>query len=217
MPSFSHLIDSFLALLFPERCAGCGQFGHTLCLSCCMRFVPYSGGVRALPGVDAVNIAYVYQNPVRQAVHQLKYRRRRHVAKPLGEMLGTAAEEFLAGTGAVVPVPMHAERRAERGFNQAEEIAKVTASMAGIPCLAEQLVRTRATGQQVHLNARERQENMRGAFAWRSANAPPNRVVILDDVMTTGATISACALALREAGCSEVKAVALARSRPDFA
>ncbi|KAB8142917.1 ComF family protein [Chloroflexia bacterium SDU3-3] len=208
----AQLIESLLALLFPERCAGCGALGEPLCERCRSALDIYPDHVRGIPALDAISIGYIYQRPIREAIHQLKYRRRRRVAQPLGQLLAELARPHAPDIDAVMPVPMHASRLAERGFNQAELLASAAARGAGLPCVAAGLVRTRATSQQAHLNAQQRQANMRGVFAWQAAAPPPARILLVDDVLTTGATMSACAIALREAGSREVYGLALARS-----
>lgn len=212
---FHNLLNSLLELLFPDRCAGCKRTGALLCARCRDVLNIYTGTVRRLPALDGVSIAYVYQGPLRDAIHQLKYRRRRRMAGPLGELLVPFARPHAATLDAIIPIPMHAARYAERGFNQAELIAQTVAAGVQIPCLGSSITRVRATAQQAKLNAQERQQNMRGAFAWKGGT-PPARVLLIDDVLTTGATMDACAQTLREAGSREVYGLALARSRPDL-
>jgi ComF family protein len=110
-------------------------------------------------------------------------------------------------------VPLHADRLAERGFNQAEALARAVARGLRLPLISGPLVRVRATEQQAtQADSRARAENMRGAFAWQGA-PPPARLVLVDDVYTTGATMGACAEALRHAGAASVCGLALARSQ----
>ena len=213
MPTRPSLLESLLTLLFPDHCVSCRRHGTLLCKQCCNGLELYTEQLHILPGLDGVSIAYVYRDTLRTAIHQLKYRRRRRVAKPLGELLTPLAQPHSASIDALQPIPMHAARRAERGFNQAELIAQSLGATLGKPCLVRGLERVRATGQQVRLNAHERRENMRDAFAWQATAPPPARILLVDDVLTTGATMSACAVALREAGCREVYGIALARSR----
>lgn len=214
---FNQLIQPILDLLFPERCPGCGNFDSGMCRQCRAQLAVYTESIGVIPALDAVSVAYVYQGPLRHAIHQLKYRRRPRVARQLGELLIPFAFPHARAVDAILPVPMHAVRRAERGFNQAELIAAAVARGTSLVCMPDGLVRVRATGQQVKLNAHERQANMAGAFRWQPTTPPPSRILIIDDVLTTGATMSACGLALREAGCREIYGLALARSRLDFA
>ena len=116
---------------------------------------------------------------------------------------------------AVLAIPLHSKRLAERGFNQAEALAREIATLLDLPLIDTGLARVRATEQQAHLDARARAENMRDAFAWRGT-APPRRLLLVDDVLTTGATMGACAIVLRDAGAEAVHGLALARSRPDM-
>jgi len=214
--SARRLLDAFLALLFPDRCAGCAHMGTLFCPNCRAALMPYPGTLRRMPaGLADMRIAYIFQSPLREAVHQLKYRRVRRVAGPLGALM---AEHMIAqpvAVDAVLAIPMHSTRLAERGFNQAEALAREIANLLDLPLIHAGLMRTRATEQQAHLDARARADNMHGAFAWRGA-APPRRLLLVDDVLTTGATMGACAIALHDAGAKAIHGLALARSRPDL-
>lgn len=216
MPGRS-LSDALLALLFPDRCAGCERIGALLCQNCRTALIPYPEGLRRLPaGLTDVRVAFVFEGPLREVVHQFKYRRVCRLAQPLGALLAAHLAAWPLLADAVLPVPLHTQRLAERGFNQAEALAREVARVARLPLVGEGLDRVRATGQQARLDARERQENMRGAFRWQGRAAPPGRVLLVDDILTTGATMGACAEALLAAGTGAVYGLALARSRPDL-
>jgi ComF family protein len=215
--SFRSLLESFLTTLFPDRCGGCARLGDLLCQRCRAALVPYPHQPDRLPAsLDDVRVAFVFASPLREVVHQFKYRRVRHLAQPLGRLMAEHLIVRPLAVDAVLPVPLHHERLAERGFNQAEALAREVARALGLPLLAHGLERARATQQQAHLDARQRADNVRGAFRWRGT-LPPQRLLIVDDVLTTGATIGACAEALREAGAEAIYGLALARSRPDRA
>jgi len=209
------ILGALLALLFPDRCAGCGRLGGLFCPACRSRLEPYPADGRSPPAsLDGEFVAYTFQSPLREAVHQLKYRSARRMAQPLGALLAAHAAARHPPIDAVMSIPLHRERLAERGFNQAEALAREVARGMRRPLISGPLVRTRATEQQAHLDARGRAENMRDAFAWRGA-PPPRRILIVDDVYTTGATMAACAEALRGAGAEAIYGAALARSRLD--
>jgi ComF family protein len=210
------LLDALLALLFPDRCAGCAHFGTLFCPNCRAKLVPYPSQLRRMPAsLCDVRIAYVFQSPLREAVHQLKYRRLRRMARPLGALMAERLSTQPPEIDAVLAIPLHAARLAERGFNQAEALAREVAQTIGLPLINDSLVRIRATEQQARLDARARTENMRGAFSWQGT-APPRRILLVDDVLTTGATMGACAEVLRDAGAQAIHGLALARSRPDL-
>ncbi len=162
-------------------------------------------------GLEAMLVAWLYGDEVRQAIHALKYQRRRRMALLLADAL---ADDWSPPPGdALIPVPLHPDRLAERGFNQAEELARRLSQRWRIPLCRQGLIRERDTGHQARLGRRARQSNVAGAFFWSDHRPPPERVLLVDDVLTTGATLVACADALRRAGTHEVRAVALARSR----
>jgi ComF family protein len=148
------------------------------------------------------------------AIHELKYQGRRRVAGRLAEVLLTAASAraLLAPGAVLVPVPLHPRRRRERGFNQAELLAQELSRRTRLEIAAAALVRRRPTAPQTGLSAAERRANVRGAFAVRRRAQVAGRVVVLvDDVLTTGATATACARTLSAAGASEVRLLTVAR------
>ena len=141
-------------------------------------------------------------------LHALKYERRRSLAKPLGELMRRSGAELLQDADVIVPVPLHARRRRTRGFNQAEELAR----HLGIPVLRA-LRKVRATASQADLPAARRHANVRNAFALRwKVDVRGLRIVLVDDVSTTGATLDACARVLLHAGAAEVRALTAARA-----
>lgn len=215
------LKERLLGLLFPDRCAGCGRVGHLFCDGCRASLRPYAqrGYLRlSAPSgqqsyLDRAAIAFSFQGALREAIHCLKYQRVRRMAQPLAGLLAQHLQCYPIDTDALVPVPLHPRRLAERGFNQSELLAQHLSTASGIPLLHRHLVRSRDTPHQVGLDAHARVENVRDAFVWQSTHSPPARVLLIDDVLTTGATLQACAQALRWAGTREVRALVLARSQ----
>jgi ComF family protein len=155
-----------------------------------------------------------YEGSLKAAIHEFKYRARRRVAGRLAEEL-LASESVglvLRGGEVLVPVPLHPRRHHERGFNQAELLALEIAQRTGIAAAPGALVRRKDTKPQAGLSAAGRRLNVAGAFAVRRRTQIAGRVVVVvDDVLTTGATAQACARALQDGGAAEVRLLAAAR------
>lgn len=163
---------------------------------------------RAPPALSCTRAIGPYEGALRDIVHALKYGGRRSLARPLGRLMLETCGEALDGMDVAVPVPLHRRRRWTRGFNQAEDLA----GELGLPP-RRLLVRVRSTPPQTGLPAARRHANVRGAFRlrWR-ARVTGVRVLLVDDVCTTGATLDACARVLREEGAADVRAVTAARA-----
>lgn len=221
---------SLLDLLYPPQCAGCGCMGALLCATCQARIellpapaCPRCGHpalaaelcpeCRASPShLDAIVATAVFTHPLREAIHALKYRNVAALAGPLGAHMADFWLEHQLTADLIVPVPLHRRRLAERGYNQATLLAKVLGRAVGVSLDERVLVRRRATAHQVGLGRAERQVNVAGAFACRG-DVAGKRVVLIDDVCTTGSTLEACAEALRAADATSVWAFTLARAR----
>jgi ComF family protein len=194
--------------------------------ACCRRTLeaPLSGAVCARCWEDARAASGRYEGTLRDIIHVFKYEGRRTLAEPLAALLRERNAAALAGAACIVPVPLFAWRRLRRGFNQADALA----GQLDLP-VVQALWRIRPTASQTGLSAAERRRNVRHAFRLSPLLSRRKRrsfvvdrvVVLLDDVMTTGATSAACAGVLMEAGAREVRVVTLARAplrseRPTF-
>ena len=220
MSSFTALLD----LLVPPRCPGCGREGELLCDACLLpfhrRLDEPPGTPLGLPsdlprGIVQLEWCGTFSGPVRAAIHLLKYKGQRRLAEPLGEALARRWERSAAGGDVVTWVPVHAERERERGFDQAELLARVVGEALGLPVL-RCLERAASTRAMHALGRHERSRNVAGAFTVAPGQEPLLRghwPVIIDDVVTTGATLAGCASALDDAGAVAVSALAVARDR----
>ena len=231
--------EMILEALYPSgaNCMGCGSPAGAdegwLCADCERLLTPLS----ALPGprcprcgrplgdargracetcgdwpdglVTAARFAFAYRRPVSGMIRRMKYQGVARMADWMaGEMLGAAERELPGGYDLIVPVPMHKKRLRLRGANHAAALADALSRRAGVPW-TEALRRTVDTPQQARLHAAARRKNLEGAFV-ASPSAKGRRVLLVDDVLTTGATALACARALRAAGAEDVNFLALA-------
>lgn len=225
--------------VLPPHCLLCGQHGsegRDLCepcaadiarnRRCCPRCAlpldaaaPLCGEClqHAPPWTNAF-APFVYASPLDHLETRFKFTRNLAAGRVLSELwIDAARDASLAIPQALIPVPLHAARLRERGYNQALELAKPLSRALDIPLRNDVLVRTRATAAQSELDAAARRRNLHGAFAVNARNLPPH-VAVLDDVMTTGATLRECTLVLLRAGVARVDVWALARApkrKPD--
>jgi len=237
---FEKIFAAFFNLLLPDDCRLCGQpltevSRIPVCPACLAKPEPLAAEYfcsycrtpflnrapldaegrcelcrRGLRGFDTAYSFGAYEAELRALIHLYKYGRVRPLAKPLGEMLAAAIPRDCV-FDAIVPVPLHWWRRWQRGFNQSELLARAVARRYGLPVLGA-LRRKRATETQAGLTNASRRSNVAGAFAARKkANVAGLRILLIDDVMTTGATAGACAAALKRAGARQVTLLTLAR------
>lgn len=216
---FGALFDA----LFPRRCAGCGAGAWPFCEPCRAAIAPLAPpwcsrcGAPSPSAVErcrhcppeaiaCARAPFLFEGPVRRAVHRLKFSGWR----PVADALGAAMVEVAEATGeGVTWVPLSRRRRAARGFDQARALAGAVAPRLELPVLPL-LRRVADVGPQARRGGAERRLAMRGAFAVRGR--PPPSVLLVDDVLTTGATAAACAEALRDAGAEEVSVLTAARA-----
>jgi len=212
-----------LELLLPAACAGCARYGAVLCRDCLRGLRPARSPVdhfaAADPGIvmgEALELAiaaFVHEGSMRRALQRLKYGGAARLAAPLARTALPALADLLslATDGAVlVPVPVHPARRRQRGYNQAALLAAELGAGSGVP-VQELLVRTRETVRQHGLSRAARLHNLRGAFGAQRAPPPGATVVLVDDILTTAATLEACAEVLRGCGAPRVLGFAIAR------
>lgn len=169
--------------------------------------------MHASPRFDATLALADYAPPVARMIAALKFGGRLPLAHAFGSLLAERAGHVLHQADAICPVPLAYERLAERGFNQAHEIARRCAAICGLKLRPELLLRTRRTAAQMDLSLSERRRNVRGAFVARGDLGHAS-IVVIDDVMTTGATLEACAVELRRAGVEEISLWVVARAPP---
>jgi len=163
------------------------------------------------PAHDYARSAAVYESELRDALHAFKFSGRRALASPLGDLATEqCAASLPGGIDALVPVPLAPERERQRGFNQSALLARRIARRLAVPVRPGWLARVRSTQPQSDLSAAERRANVRGAFR-ASDRVADRHVLLVDDVLTTGATLDACARALRAAGAWRIGALTVAR------
>jgi ComF family protein len=211
--SWAPICDSFLASARPSRAAN-------FCERCGLPFetnAPLHGGLACAlcradpPAFDAARSGGIFDGDYRRLIHFLKYDGMRPLARPLAAWTAEVLPE-LGDVDLLLPVPLHWSRRVKRGFNQAELFAKELSKITGVPADGRALRRTRPTPSQAGLSRRQRRENLRGVFEVKDAVRVRGRsVAVIDDVMTTGTTVAACAQVLKKAGAGRVTALTAAR------
>jgi ComF family protein len=228
----------FVDGVLPPRCLSCGEIvaePDTLCSRCwggitffappwCVRCglpFPYPIGevvlcgacARQPPGFDRARAVLRYDKNSRHLILALKHGDQTHMAGAFGRWMYRAGSEVLEDADLLVPVPLHWTRLIHRRYNQAVLLAQAVHAAGGPPVAPDWLVRRRRTPSQGRLGARARERNVRTAFAVRPGrNFAGKRVVIIDDVMTTGATIAECARVLRRAKPASISVLTLARA-----
>jgi ComF family protein len=217
-------MQRLLDVLLPPLCPGCRREGDVLCRDCRdvvgRRLDEPAGTPLGLAGGGQRGIAQLewcaaFTGPTRASLHALKYDGEQRLVGPLASLMADRWRKVGVGGDLLVPVPVHAQRRRERGFDQAELLAAEISRRLGLPHVSA-LQRASATAAQHRLGRGARAGNVGRAFLVGPTLAPRvagRWVILVDDVVTTGATLAACAAALHGAGVLAVSALALARDR----
>lgn len=236
--AFSHATRLALDIALPTLCVSCREpvAGEGVCASCWARLsfiappycprlgIPfvYDPGPDMLsmeaianpPAYQRARAAVRYDDVARTLVHALKYQDRTDLAPAMGRWMARAGHELLDGADMLMPVPLHWRRAWRRRYNQSGALARVIARQSGVKVNGEALRRIRATEQQIGLSRAQRATNVQGAFkvpADRQAEVQGRRVVLIDDVLTSGSTADACARALLRAKAAQVDLLVFAR------
>jgi ComF family protein len=236
------LLKALLDILFPPLCHGCKAFipdaGELhLCAGCLadspvvtsphctLCGLPFltdggidhrcGGCIDEPPSFTAARAAVLFEGPVRELIHRFKYGKKVQHSRPLALLAAGELGEFVTASAAdlIIPVPLHIKRLRQRGFNQAVLLGEILAKKWRLPLSRNNLRRIRWTEPQINLSASERRHNVRGAFAVRDAAAVRDRrIILVDDVYTTGSTVSECARTLKKGGAAEVFVITVART-----
>ena len=235
------IVKGLIDLIFPPQCAFCGTplaeddtagicpgclrnirfISPPICPTCGLPF-PMEMGEDHLCGqclgrqwhFGSARALGLYEGAIREAIHDLKYRGKSFLAKPLVGLLDRGYPFIDYGSyDLLVPVPLHPKRLRERGFNQALILGKAIGRREGFPCRGFLLKKTRLSPPQINLSPQERGKNVKGSFAVADpGGVRGKRVLLIDDVMTTGSTVNECAGELLKAGAGEVDVFTLARA-----
>lgn len=196
--------ESQLPWIFPPVCPRCGrpQASGILCPTC----------AQATGAISVIRSPLRFEGVARRAIHELKYHNLRAIAPTLAAYLFESLQDAGYKPDIIVPVPLHPRRARRRGYNQSLLLAREVGRKAHTPVSADSLVRVREGSSQVHTTSVEaRRQNVSGAFACNEATVSGKRILVVDDVCTTGATLESCAVTLRSAGAVDVWGLTVAR------
>jgi competence protein ComFC len=227
---YYHLFWEVVDWIFPPACSGCGKIGERWCSTCDHQLIPLQNQICQICGYPVENgeicekclidrpsytqlrSLYLYQGEIRNALHRLKYNNDLGV----GEILGQKCADQLSmndwDIDLIIPVPLGKKRRRERGYNQSALIALPLALILNIPFNSKAILRKKETVTQIEFKAEERKQNVKDAFSANPAFVHEKNILIVDDVITTGSTMDACALELKNAGARNVYGLSVART-----
>ncbi len=230
LPQVAKLGEMAFNLLFPRRCVGCGKEGDFICRFCrsslprgmpplCPRCgrpqssgILCSGCVSWQAEIDGIRSPFRFDGVIRQAIYQLKYKNLRALTSSLAELLNDYLIVNPLPGEVLVPVPLHRKRLRERGYNQSSLLVRALGKLTNLLVVDDCLFRQRYAPPQARTSTvGERHSNVADAFACRDQRLRDKQVLLIDDVATSGATLNACAVALKAAGATSVWGLVLAR------
>jgi ComF family protein len=225
------LYRQVLDIFAPPRCVVCKKVGVWLCDDCAQRIPLFYAPLCPRCGrpensqrlckvcqtaplnVAPIRATFLFEGEVRDVIHALKYRGARDILSPLAKRMAEVWQYHKMESDLLIPVPLHANREAKRGYNQSILIAKALGRQIGVQVAEGVLTRVRDTMSQTKLNREERKKNVNDAFAYNAdTKLDGMRVTLIDDVATTGATLEACAVVAMSNGAKSVNAFTLARA-----
>ena len=230
LPQLTEFKGAALDFLFPRFCVGCGKEGAFICKSCRTTLSQIkspvcpkcgkpqineslcSGCVNWEADIDGIRSVLRFDGVIRKAIHEFKYKNLRAITADLAQLLNEYLVESPVPCEIFVPVPLHHKRLKERGYNQSALLAKELGRLMGLPVNEFTLVRSSYNLPQAKTaNVEERKQNVSGVFSCLDEVLHDKQVLLIDDVATSGATLNACALALKMAGVKSVWGLTLAR------
>jgi ComF family protein len=226
---FKQFLWGSIDWLFPPVCAGCGEPGFRFCPNCIQKIrqvtpqncvfcgkseksTTLSHHCPKVPFIDRGLAWGLHSGPLRKGLHRFKYQRDLGLAETFSGFLTGVFLEANQQVDLIVPVPLGRKRQKERGYNQAYLLASACAGRIGIPCRRTALKRVRETKSQVGLSIEQRHQNVAGAFKAVQREVQEKNILLIDDVLTTGATLNSCAEALKQAGAKQIISLTLARA-----
>jgi competence protein ComFC len=220
------VVDSF----FPKRCVGCGRLGGFLCPECLEKLSrllpplcpncgrPQASGIvcpdcwQRQTEIDGIRSLFRFNDIIRKAIHQLKYRNFKAISPCLAELLADYLRSNPLPGEALICVPLHPRRLRERGYNQSNLLARRLGKRIDLPVIENCLIRVTQTQPQVRAaDVEERRRNVADAFMCRDERVNGRQIILIDDVCTSGATLESCAVALKNKGATSVWGLTLAR------
>lgn len=228
--SSGQLQEIVVDFFFPRRCVGCGRTGDFLCTSCCQKlprllppFCQKCGKPESSDNlcptcwgqqneIGGIRSPFRFDGVIRQAIHELKYRNLKAISGCLAKLLADYLQVNPVPGEVLVPVPLHPRRLRERGYNQSSLLARELGRLVALPVIEDSLFRLKDSLPQAKTATVEgRQRNVADAFACRDQRLSGKHALLVDDVCTSGATLEACAAALKAAGTVSVWGLTLAR------
>jgi len=224
------LIELAVESFFPRRCVGCGKVGGFLCSECLGKLprllppiCPNCGRSQASgivcpdcrqrqTEIDGIRSPFRFDEVIRKAIHQLKYRNLKAISPCLAELLADYLESNSLPGEALLCVPLHPRRLRERGYNQSGLLARELGRRVGMPVIEDCLIRVKQVQPQVRaVDVAERRKNVADAFVCRDERISGKQIILIDDVCTSGATLESCAAVLKSKGAASVWGLTLAR------
>jgi len=230
LPQITSLGGAALDLVFPRFCVGCGKAGNYIC-GTCRASLPYiEPPICPLCGepqttgnlcfkcsqwqadIDGIRAPFRFDGIIREAVHQLKYDNLRAIAASLAKLMAEYIEQHPIPVDILIPVPLHPKRLRERGYNQSALLARHIGKITGLPVDETSLVREFYILPQARTASVEaRRANVSGGFSCLNDKMKDKKILLIDDVSTSGATLNACAAALKAGGTNSVWGLSLAK------